>query len=575
MLSNLDNIINAVIPQYICDLINKKYYNKIPQEVDFAHAIHSKSFLENAENDIALFSDHGLHHIKNVAGQIPGILRCVHGIHIPKRNNVRLAFMHSYGIILGFIHDIGMSDVSLFGRAMHGEFVAQEVFKPQFSPIFKYMWNENVGNIPWYLVNLHQKGILEQDPKVVFRELLSLAVCHRKQLVSVDVLNNGNDLREKMQYFIVNSLQSQYDHIKKTPISKIVESPSADMQKYLNRFYENFQEQSFSWLLSGNKVINKLIVDVVDTLRVLRCADALRQRGTELKTSAQFQIFISQFTANAIYALTSKDGRIYFLEVDKSKNSGEANVANMYFTNEGDLRFAFHRGFFHGEKATERAINCLQELILQLDSDIANTFNRNDKQANRRPKLLLESTEDFPDFIDSLVKKILVIKPELTGFVEIVPSLKLATQIEYNNYINAHFINWNVKEKRAFLQKVAASGQKTKQIDLDKAFQHAKIIKIKVGETLFEAKTTAGFVYFPFSSGLEGQPTGYYSPFQVAAYTPLGNTGAIRGDIRNATIRAKRDVKLLMIPKDEYLHYWYATYQTNEFVDAIKKGLVK
>ena len=575
MQSNIDSIINAVIPQSICDLINKKYYNKIPKEVDFAHAIHSESFLENAEDDIALFSDHGLHHIKNVAGQIPGILQCVHGIHIPKRNNVRLIFMRSYGIILGFIHDIGMSDVSLFGRAMHGEFVAQEVFKPSFAPIFKCMWNENIGNIPWHLVNLHQKGILEQDPKVVFRELLSLAVCHRKQLVPVDILNNGNDLREKMQYFIVNSLQSQYGRIKKIPISKIAEAASVDMQKHLNRFYKNFHEQSFLWLLSSNKIIKKLIVDVIDALRVLRSADALRQRGTELKTSAQFQIFISQFTANAIYALTSKDGRIYFLEVDKTINSGEANIAHMHFTNEGDLRFAFHRGFFHTEKATERAINCLRELILQLDNDISNTFYRNDKQVNRRPKLFLESTEDFPDFINRLVKKILDIKPKLAEFIEIVPSLKLATQFEYNNYINAHFVNWNVKEKRTFLKKIAASGQKTKQIELDKAFQHAKIIKIKKGEILFAAKTMAGFVYFPFSSGLEGQPTGYYSPFQVAAYTPLGNTGAIRGDIRNATIIAKKDLKLLVIPKDEYLHYWYATYRTNEFIDAIKKGLVK
>ena len=90
MESNIDKIISSVIPEHITDLINKQYYSKIPKAVDFEHILHSESFIKNPDNDIALFSDHGLNHVKNVAGQVPDILKSVHGIHIP--NAMKSAF---------------------------------------------------------------------------------------------------------------------------------------------------------------------------------------------------------------------------------------------------------------------------------------------------------------------------------------------------------------------------------------------------------------------------------------------------------------------------------------------------
>jgi hypothetical protein len=576
-----DEIINAVIPTHICEIISKKYYSKIPVAVDFEHIIHSKTFLENPTDDIALFSDHGLNHVKNVAAQVPTILRCVQGIHIPKRNPTRLKFMEQYGIILGLIHDIGMSNVSAFGRAMHGEFVAQEVFMPNFESIFKLLWEENIGNIPWLLSNLHSEKHLIEKPNIVFRELLALACCHRKQLVPVSVLNNTSALQTKVQYFISNTLEYQYEAKKNPKNTPKVDKSNSKILKRLGLFYKNFPKESFSWLKSNDTKIQELILDIIDTIRILRCADGLRQRGTELKTSAQFQIFINQFTASAVYSLTSKDGRMYFLEAEKSVNSGESNVANMYFTKEGDLRFSFHRGYFHSEEATEKGLLSLQKLIVQLDNDISDTFSRVELTFNKekiktqkRPMLLLETTDDRPKFTQRLVENIIKAKPELANFIAQVPSLKLASPIEYSAYMNADYVTWNAKEKRSFLKKIAANGHKITQIDIEKAFTHSKIIQIKTGDSVFDAKTSPVFVYFPFSYGLEGYPTGSYSPFKVAPWTPLGSTGAIRGDVRNATVIAKKDVKLLIIPQEDYLQYWHAMYSIDEFVKAIKENKI-
>lgn len=605
------SIISKVIPEHICELISKQYYSKIPQGVDFDHIIHDKAFLDGVSKHIAFFGDHGLHHVINVAEQVPVILNSVLGIYIPKRDTHHREFIKNYGILLGFIHDIGMSDVSMFGRTMHGEFGAQEVFTPNFTPIFNALWRENVGNIPWTLLYMHHHGHFTQSPELIFREMLSLCVCHRKTLVPVDILNDPHKLQLQMQYYVSNSLHFQYytNQIKQaekalakaqqqsaTNIAqlqqnlfaaqqKLEQAPVAEispkkLQQRLARFYANFSQEAFAWLLTKNKPAQKFIANVIDTLRIIRCSDALRQRGTELKTSAQFQIFVNQFTAEAIYALTSKDDKMYFIELDDEIGSGESNVASSGFTKEGDLRFEFHRGFFHTKEATEKALKYATSLIAQLDYDIADTFIRDQNNNEsfkflKRPKILLEQTDDNPEFVERLLKNLIAIKPAFAETAEVVPSLKYIPQMEYRRYLNATIVDWSDVKKRVFLEQVAARGHKTSHIDVNFAFKHARIAEVYPKEVIFKAKEFSGLVYIPFAAGLKGYPTGSYSPFMVSAYTPAGNTGVIRGDVRNATIVAKKALKILIIPKDDYLRYWFATYTREEFTRMIKNGEVR
>jgi hypothetical protein len=603
-----NNLTRSIISQYIFDKINKKYYAKIPLAVDFEHIIKNPKLLIQPRKNVALYSDHGLNHVVNVSEQIPIILNEISGIHIPVRGKNRSSFMQKYGVILGILHDVGMSDMTSFGREMHGEFATQEVFRHDFAPIFKAMWEENIGNIPGTLLYLYIKGSLSEAPEIVFRELLSLVVCHRKVLVPVEVLNDLSLLRERMQYFIFNSLSSQYyektigEAKKKLEVAK-KKGEKKEIEKYLAKlkiaesdfdkapnnelshdkfkttlkyFYKDFHKDSFQWLESQNTELQEFISDVIDTLRVLRCSDALRQRGTELKTSAQFQIFVNQFTANAIYALTSKKGKMYFLEMGDEVSSGEANVASIFFTKEGHLRLELHRGFFHSKAATNKAIDNLAKLIAQISRDIFTTFVRSKKdlltfQPLENPKILLEETDDFPEFTHLLVERLKDINKNFAEIIKIVPSLKYISPIEYNRYVNGEEITWTVKQKQVFLKKIEASGYKTNSINIKKAFEHARIVTVKDKETLFEAKTFSGLVYFPFEKGLEGFPTGSYSPFLVTPFTPLGNTGVIRGDVRNSTIIAKKSVKLLVLPKNIYLAYWLATYSKEEFAKIIKK----
>ena len=48
--------------------------------------------------------------------------------------------MKAYGVLVAFVHDIGMVDLSPVGRAMHPEFATQAVLGPEFDDIMARLW---------------------------------------------------------------------------------------------------------------------------------------------------------------------------------------------------------------------------------------------------------------------------------------------------------------------------------------------------------------------------------------------------------------------------------------------------
>jgi hypothetical protein len=59
----------------------------------------------------------------------------------------------------------------------------------------------------------------------------------------------------------------------------------------------------------------------------LRCADALRQRGTLLKTSGGYEVLVDSITGSAVYALRRGDSQLFLLSVPEPFQAGEANIA--------------------------------------------------------------------------------------------------------------------------------------------------------------------------------------------------------------------------------------------------------
>lgn len=605
-LSHEIDSIDFYVPLHFREMIEKNYYEKINQNLLLENVINDKSFLEDPIDHVALYSDHGVIHVRNVTRQVLEIIPVINGVLFPKREHKRLEFMKGYACILAYLHDIGMINPTSEGRAIHAEFIAHEIFKPHFDVIIDYIWENNVGGLSWNLYNLYQKDDFCVNPQIILREIMALAYCHSKSAVPINIINDAALLRRKMQECLTFTLKEIYykkklDKLEKeTAINPALQEKLAAMQEewkllvnknavnneqsnLLSRFYKNLASDSYLWLDSKTTKGLEFINDITDILRLIRTADALRQRGTVLKTSGNYQIFVDKCTGNAIYALKSKTGKLFLVSGDRPINAAEANLASASLTTEGDLYFSFYCGNFTSRAARNKAINNLVILIDDIQLDVLDSFYRSPDlkrltldylKKNQAISILLETTDDYPPFTKNLAKALIKCKPALAPLIKLVPSMRHIPSEERERYLSAEKLDWTLAEKRKFLQQISQMGHITKAISLKKAFDCVKIITILSGKVLMENGTYAGFVYVPLGKGLKGLPSGGYDVFEINPFVFVGSTGVIRGDIRNATVTAGQTVEVLMIPKEIYLKYWHKTYTGENFVNLIKtKGI--
>ncbi len=608
---------NQYLPESFRNYIEQNYYQRVTEQAVLEYIIHSEAFLKDPIKHIALYSDHGVVHVRDVAKEIILVIDRINGILIPKREKQTLDFMYGYGTAVAYLHDIGMRDFSDFGRFMHPEFAAQAIFTKEFDRFVDLLWEENSGNMAWRILSLSSQQLLKQSPKDVLRELLSLSVCHSKSKMPVDILSNPHQLRERMTHILDNQLHYLYLKQqlnkaqkgltqvvdKEDPVHNPVKARErydeviAALQKYekttkpedrindkIQGYYEDFSEESFQWLISEEPLVKEMVYDVIDTLRALRCADALRQRGTTYRTSAGYEVFVDQRTANAIYALRNRDNSQLFLyEAKKPMNAGEANLASSELDVNCDLRLSFHRGAFASKKATKKAAYNAAILINDIQADVIVSFKHIQDARSKKSnegikkegdiKILIEGVNDNPDFASLVCEKLAEINAKLGERAKPVVSLQDADLHEVNRYLRGALLvdqHTHKSELKEILDNISDSGHEVSKIDLIAAFEEVKIIHVKAGDILIRSGSPSGFVYIPYNEGLRVIPMGGYTSVPAKAWVPIGNTGVIRGSIRNANVVAEDVVKLLMIPRQVYLQHWYHTYNSKKLSSALR-----
>lgn len=599
--------IDPFVPPYLREIIDKKYYEKINKDLTLDKVIHDPEFLKSPLDHLALYTDHSVMHVQNVTQLLLKLIPKIHGVLIPLRNRLRLDFMRGYGCVLAYLHDIGMVNPTQFGRMIHAEYLPHAVYSEDFEPVFQLIWKNNIGGISWRIHRLILENGLNINPELMLRELLTFACCHSKSSVSVDKINDKKALREHMQYCLMHTLTEIYytkmlkkiasqidtnedDSVKKEALEARLavlekeyheledkEEHSHQRAEILSRYYKDFMQDSFAWLVSeASTELMDFVDDVIDTARLLRCADAFRQRGTRLKTSADYQIFIDHLSGNAIYALSHESDTLFLLEVSKSINAAEANLEGLMLTLEGDLIFAFTRGQFATQEATDHAIANMARLVEDIQADVVGSFSTSLNHAERKGEytkkgqpmyILLESTDDNPDFNKLLAYKLIQNNPALAGIIKLVPSLKRIAPAEKNRYLFGAVLNLTLAEKKQMLKKIEATGHRIANIPMHLAFDFVKTARLEKDEQLLAAGDFAGFVYIPMGPGLTGIPLGGYKTFHLPAWMPFGNVGVIRGDVRNATIFAKIPVEVIIIPREIYLKYWHTTYKVSDTLE--------
>ncbi len=567
--------IGLLFPPRFIDMINSLYYDGVTEQASIESAIRDPAFGANPATHLCLYSDHSAVHAADVVRNLLGLLNEVCGALIPARDPFRFEFMRGYGALVAYLHDIGMGQISEQGRLMHAEFAAQEVFRPVFDPLVELLWKHNTGNIPWRLVN--QAGDLGQDPKVVFRELLSMSVCNATRGTPIDVLAEPEALRARMQRSVGVELSSRYQHACRSTEPQV---PNRD----IDRFYQEFEHESFRWCVSDSKLLRAIRQDVVDTLRCLRAADAMRQRGINYTTSAGYEIATSSRTGNAVYLLRNRAGdQLFLLEVDNPLNAGEANLGGCTLSGDGWVRLSFLTGRFNGPEATDRAARAAAAIIPDVKADLIDSFQRSPGEdcgldpamsTIEEIRILIDAgNDDDGDFVRRVIDAIQERDPELARICEPGVSFSGVNDLEVDRFEAGRPVPKDLRTRRALVARIARTGYKVLDIDPASAFDNVRLVRLQPGEHLVKAWSPAAFVYIPTSGMLEIRPLSGHAGRSSHAWVPIGDTSAIRDAVRNANVVALQECTALAIPRETYLRNWCRTYGAGELVKILERGL--
>jgi hypothetical protein len=408
-----------------------------------------------------------------------------------------------------------------------------------FDDIFARIRAADDGGLSSRLDAAAHDGALAVDPGTVLREMLAMCFCHSKRKVPVALLNDLPRLRETLA---------------------AVAPPAR-----------------FAWLSPDTAAGEEIALDVIDTLRALRCADALRQRGTVLKTSGQYEIFIDQRSGNAVYAFRPDAEHLYLLELHDPVAVGEANLSSCQLEAGGDLRVSFHHGRFRDAGAAVRVAGAVALVLDSIHGDAIESFDRGGRAAEGLKlasalRILIEVPDDDTVFATLVRDALARLNPRAAARVRLAPSLSDATPQERARYLAAEEADWDLDRRREILANAARTGHPTDRIDPRVAFQDVRVIHLRAGDTLIESGTPAGFVYLPLGPALRGRPLGGYEDFVIGPFVLVGITGVIRGGLRNADIHAAEDMTLLAIPRGVFLDHWHFTYDPPGFASLFRDG---
>ena len=589
-----DFLMDRYLPAEFRHFIEDSFYKKIGEYGELESMQRDPEFYKNPAKHIALYTDHGVVHVRDVALQTLEVLERINGILIPLRDKNELEFLKGYGLLLAYLHDIGMCNFTSPGRFMHPEYAAQFVFAPEFDEIHELLWSKNAGNVPWTISSLFKGYYNEERLKVIFREILALSAGHSKSKMPISVLNDPWQLKEKMIQMLSKPLDLLFfeqkierldrgKHKKKEPVvQKKIEALDKKRLKYLEQYgnlghknftgkYSEYKKEAFEWLTLPGDAVRKFMVDVQDSIRCIRAADALRQRGTVLRTSAGYEIFIDRNTAHAIYALRNKSSdRLYLLEVKKSINGGEANIARSELDAPGNLRISFHVGSFSKQKITNKAASNAAIVIEDIQADTIQSFKRDAKLdrgifaapkiAFENIKILVENTPDNPNFASLVCQAFHKINPGESHRIYPAFAMHHLDPLEVNRYLEgeplADYLSRGTFRKE-FFEKFLQVGCAFASGQSIPGEEEVRIIHLAAGDQLIQGGSKSGFVYFPLSDGLRVYPLGGYGSSLAIAWIPIGNTGVIRGSIRNAHVFSEKPVSLICVPKNVYLDHWY------------------
>lgn len=537
--------------------LEERFWRPIEQRASLEVLRADSLFLEDPAAHPAIFADHGVVHVRDVAIGLVGLARTAAGLLLPPRPAVRQQFVVMCGVALAYLHDIGMVDLTPHGRHGHAFYAARAAHTADVDDLVAHLLGQAL--VRERLAGAERDTGLGAPPDQVVREVLSLVLAHSKTAVPAEVLED----REALRAVLVDTVSPDPGDgpVGGESDGRIGSAASA-----------------CAWLTSRDEGHRAFADDVIDSVRLLRAADALRQRGTGLRTSGGFEVCMDAATGRAVYTLRSADGAsTYLLSFHDLKSAGEANIRTATVTPVGHLRISFHRGAYRSQAAAEAAATSTAHVVADIQADVLSAFEIRTAaiglpapQVGATSMLVqLERPNDRPEFAEEVARLLVAQLPSLAGRVVCVADLESAATQERERFLGGLPVEPDSPEASGLLERLAASAWRTQGVDRAMAFSEVCRVQVARGEVLVAAGSPPSFVYVALDEGLIVQPLAGYEPKPVQPWSPVGTTGVIRGWGRNADIVAERDVEVVMIPGELFARAWLRTYSPGELRRAL------
>lgn len=536
--------------------------------------------VSSPETHPALFSDHGIVHVRDVAAGLVDLAATTNGVLLPLRPAERQDFVVGLGVLLTYVHDAGMHDSTPEGRRVHALHAADVPFSGAIDDVLDLLVRDG-GPVVRRIAAVNDTAAFAAPPDVVLRELISLALAHSKSAVPSALLGDLAALRRLMQIVVLSEpdLHRGGDAL-----------PTADDQLpgelgASARWYSDARQEAFAWLDSSEPAHRAFAEDAIDATRLVRAADALRQRGTTLRTTAGYEIFIDGDTGTAVFALrTTGADRLLLLRLDSPLSAGEANLEAAFVTASGDLRIAFHRGGFSSPVAVAAACEATARVAADVSADVLGAFGARPLLSDlpepicdpKAMRVELECPGDRPSFAEEVAEALIRRDPSLTTRVVVVTDPERAvsrgsSSAERARYEGGAAVRGDSAEAASILRGLGARGVKVAAIDRLSAFEGVRCIQLDADDVLVQAGSPSPFIYVGLGAGLEAQSLGGYGAAEIPRWVPIGVTGVVRGAERNSTVVAVAPVDVLAIPGELFIREWFHPYGSHEIPEMLAK----
>lgn len=552
-------------------------------EERFWRTVEEKSTLEAFSGDdtivsapdlhVALFSDHGVVHARDVAAGALELADVLEGSLLPTRPSDRREFVAALAVLIAYTHDVGMNDPTREGRRVHPIYAAQIPFSGEMDDVLARLW-ETGGPVVSRIGSVGAVAPFCVPANVVLRELAALALAHSKSMVPATLHGDFARLRRALQRAVFVELEEH-----RRAGARL--NPDGDLPDPLGanaRWYADPIRDAFAWLDSLDPAHTALAVDAVDAVRLVRVADALRQRGTTLRTSAGYEIFVDLGTGQAVFSLRTATGdRLFLLRVASPLSAGEANLRKALLTRDGNLRISFHRGRFSTPEAATAASDATARVVADIGADVLGAFAVRHRSLDLPEpacdpdsiRVELERPADEPAFAETVAEAAARIDLLLRGRIFVVADLENTSPAERARYLEGITIEAESDEAGGILGALEAHGLRVAGIDRRKAFEDVRRVRVDEGEVLVEAGSAPAFVYVAVGCSLRIEQLGGYQDIGVPPWIPIGVTGVVRRAERNSTVVVVEPGDVLMIPGELFAREWFRPYEPGEFANVL------